>query len=143
MKTFALCIFVTILAVALAECPANSHEGCVPCCPSPTCRYRNPECPKDKVCTQQCTFTCLCNKGYIYDDIGFVVGLECPANSYQGCAPCCPEPTCRNRHPTCRRTACSFECRIACVCNQGLIWDDIGIVGGCIQPSSCPKIGGY
>ncbi|XP_050513732.1 venom peptide SjAPI-like [Diabrotica virgifera virgifera] len=87
MKLFYLFVILSFLATLVfgqteLNCGKNSHQGCVPCCPSPTCRYRNPECPDDKVCTDQCTFTCLCDKGYIYDDIGFVGGCirpkDCP-----------------------------------------------------------------
>ncbi|XP_050498314.1 mucin-19-like isoform X2 [Diabrotica virgifera virgifera] len=87
-NTLALCILVTIsvLVFAVPKCPENSHQGCRPCCPNPSCRFRNPTCPKDRVCTFDCKFACICDKGYIWDDIGIVGGCirpkDCPPIKY-------------------------------------------------------------
>ncbi|CAH1236064.1 unnamed protein product [Diabrotica balteata] len=66
---------------------------------------------------------------------------KCPANSTQGCTPCpCPDPTCRNRKPECSDKPCTKDCKPTCRCDKGFIYNDIGIVRGCVRPGDCPKI---
>ncbi|XP_028133529.1 chymotrypsin inhibitor-like [Diabrotica virgifera virgifera] len=65
--------------------------------------------------------------------------LNCPKNSHQGCVPCCPDPTCSNRKPGCPDIICTEECKPKCRCDDGYIYNDIGIVNGCIKPKNCPK----
>ncbi|CAG9826725.1 unnamed protein product [Diabrotica balteata] len=83
MKFLVFCIVLSVFVTLVfsqteKQCPANSHQGCAPCCPDPTCSNRKPGCP-DKICTGECKYKCRCDEGFIYNNVGDCVRPDaCP-----------------------------------------------------------------
>ncbi|XP_028132328.1 sperm mitochondrial-associated cysteine-rich protein-like [Diabrotica virgifera virgifera] len=90
MKNFVVLIVLSFLLVvvlqveAIRECPPNSHSGCKPCCPDPTCTDRTPTCPPKKPCKElsppKCQLQCRCNPSHIMNkSTGVcVMPMQCP-----------------------------------------------------------------
>ncbi|KAK6752474.1 hypothetical protein RB195_003726 [Necator americanus] len=63
--------------------------------------------------------------------------LECKKNETSGCQPCGPEKSCHSSAaPPHEPTACTTECKPACVCAEGHVK---GPDGNCILVADCPK----
>ncbi|XP_072387405.1 uncharacterized protein [Diabrotica undecimpunctata] len=71
------------IAIDLLRCPSNSHLACAPCCPEPSCQIRIVFCRAERYCDQQCKPICICNVGYLKDNVtgNCVLPEQCPKST--------------------------------------------------------------
>ncbi|XP_050516821.1 uncharacterized protein LOC126891639 isoform X2 [Diabrotica virgifera virgifera] len=62
-------------------------------------------------------------------------GESPPPHEHKGCRPCCPVPTCQDRHPPPCNVFCSI-CIPEYLCDDGYIRDTKS--GKCVRPEDCP-----
>lgn len=127
------------------ECTGNNevYTKCRSDCP-PTCANQNPICK-----TKKCVEGCECEPGFIREHLGGPCVRKstckncfwkCPKNEETGCENLCPA-TCSNpNQEPCLRE----QCRLACVCQKGLVElpdGTCGPISACPQPEKCPQKG--
>ncbi|CAH1105968.1 unnamed protein product [Psylliodes chrysocephalus] len=131
------------------QCGPNEivNECASKCVGEPTCQIPNPTQEPGTACITLCVKRCECDakngwiratsKGVCIKKDACPSGV-CPKHEKQGCAPCCPDPTCQNREPSCPdNMKCPKICRLTCRCKKRFIRDIS--TGKCVPKGRCPK----